>query len=202
MYMLFGKKEDKNKLPDLPSPRGNYGSMQDSNSLPSFPDSPSHNRFSQAVIKDAVSTPDRQDIPTVSNRPRMVEMKEWSPSQPSFDDEDEMDEEDMPMPDEPPARMNFNDSRISQPPKPMTKPASRPQMQMNADVFVRIDKFNHAKKALTQAQESLEQIDELIKKIRETKLKEDQELSSWENDILHVKSRIKEVTETVFEKLE
>jgi len=53
-----------------------------------------------------------------------------------------------------------------------------------------------------KARETLEDIDELIKKIRETKLREDQEISSWENDVLHVKTRIKEVSENIFEKLE
>lgn len=199
MYMLFGKKEDKNKLPDLPSPKGNYG-MND-NSLPSFPDSPTQRGFSQSAIKDAVASPN------MHTGPRTVEMKEWSPAGPAFDDED-----DMPLPDTPPARMEFPHRQemeeMDEEEMPITKRAPpkpqmmKPKMEMKNDVFVRIDKFNHARRALDKAQESLEQIDELVKKIRETKLKEDQELSSWENDILHVKARIKEVTETVFEKLE
>ncbi|MBI2632606.1 hypothetical protein HYW75_06380 [Candidatus Pacearchaeota archaeon] len=78
-----------------------------------------------------------------------------------------------------------------------SKPASR-----NQDIFVKIEKFQAAKRSLQTTHEHLEQIDSILKKIRETKLKEEQELTTWEKDLSLAKSRIQEITENIFEKLE
>ncbi len=51
-----------------------------------------------------------------------------------------------------------------------------------------------------KVQEKMEDIDELVKKIREVKMREEQELGSWENDLINIKSRIKDVSENIFEK--
>ena len=45
-------------------------------------------------------------------------------------------------------------------------------------------------------------MDELLKKIREIKLREEQELTTWEKEINNAKSRIKDVHENIFEKIE
>src|SRR3989344_775480 len=71
----------------------------------------------------------------------------------------------------------------------------------NNDVFVKIDRFYSAKKSLEATESKLEEIDELLKKIRETKMREEQELAAWEKEIATIKSRIKEVTDTIFEKI-
>ena len=78
-------------------------------------------------------------------------------------------------------------------------PAALPRKH---EVFVKIDKFHSAKRSLEMAKEKLEDIDALLKKIRETKIKEEQELSSWEKELSSVKARIKHVTENIFEKEE
>ena len=71
-----------------------------------------------------------------------------------------------------------------------------------SDVFVRIDKFHSARRALRGANNSLKEISELMKKIREVKLREEQELAAWERDVANVKARIRDVTENIFEKVE
>ena len=96
--MFFGKKEDKKKLPDLPPPRGSFGhigsiegvdrsSLFDEevggSSLPSFPDSPGHNDFSQAIIKDAASNRGQGEEIGESDEEdgsKTMEMEEWKPS--------------------------------------------------------------------------------------------------------------------------
>ena len=67
---------------------------------------------------------------------------------------------------------------------------------------MKIDKFHSAKKTLAAIESKVDEIDEMLKRIRETKLREDQELSSWDSELMHVKARIKEVSENIFEKLE
>ena len=47
------------------------------------------------------------------------------------------------------------------------------------DVYVKIDRFHSARKALNSAQIKLKEIDETMKKIRETRIREEQELSFW-----------------------
>lgn len=70
------------------------------------------------------------------------------------------------------------------------------------DVYVKIERFHSARKALNNARNKLAEIDELMKKIRETKMREEQELSSWEEEIESVKEKVEEVTNNIFEKVE
>ena len=46
------------------------------------------------------------------------------------------------------------------------------------------------------------EIDELLRKIRETKLREEQELVGWEKELTSIKSNLQGVTENIFEKVE
>ncbi len=70
------------------------------------------------------------------------------------------------------------------------------------DVYVKIDRFHSARRALNSAREKLKEIDELMRKIRETKMREEQELSSWEKEIESIKSKVEDVTKNIFEKVE
>jgi len=70
------------------------------------------------------------------------------------------------------------------------------------DVYVKIDRFHSARKALNGARNKLKEIDETMKKIRETRLREEQELSFWEKEIGSIKSKVEDVTKNIFEKIE
>jgi hypothetical protein len=70
------------------------------------------------------------------------------------------------------------------------------------DVYVKLDKFHSARKALVHARDKLKELDELMKKIRETRMREEQELASWEDEINAVKSKVEDVTRNIFEKIE
>ena len=70
------------------------------------------------------------------------------------------------------------------------------------DVYVKIERFHTARKALYSAQEKLKEIEEIMKKIRETRVKEERELATWEKDIDMVKSKVEDVTNNIFEKVE
>lgn len=167
--------------------------------LPSFPDSPMQRGFSQSAIKDAVAhesteeTPVGQALPASTAAMKTVEVDEWSshplpqpPSQPL-------------MTESPMQQQSPLSATIQMPP---LSSARLPRAPKNTDIFVKIDKFYSAKRALEAANEKLEEIDTLLHKIRETKMREEQELSSWEKDLATIKARMKEVTETIFEKVE
>jgi hypothetical protein len=84
--------------------------------------------------------------------------------------------------------------------KPVPRMAIQPQQV--ADVFVRIDKFHLARKSLSEIQNRLDDIDELIRRIRDTKLKEEQELAGWEKDLMQIRGKVQTVAENIFEKVE
>lgn len=195
MSLFKRNKEDEGRLPDLPS-SGNSPLMPafpdhhdeeenfERHALPAFPDSPSHNRFSQAAIKDAVGNNEQEF--SHERPPAVLEMDEWRPGTLKNNIEPEREHRGFlpPPPTELPQRV-------------MREPRSK-----TADVFVRLDKFQTAKRNLGEINQKLAEIEEMIRKIRETKLREDQELSSWENDLMQVKSRIQEVNDNIFEKVE
>ncbi|MCX8159086.1 MAG: hypothetical protein N3D20_02240 [Candidatus Pacearchaeota archaeon] len=70
------------------------------------------------------------------------------------------------------------------------------------DVYVKIDRFHSARKALEHARSKIEEMDILLKKIREVRMREEQELSSWEKEVSSVKNKIEEITRNIFDKIE
>ena len=69
-------------------------------------------------------------------------------------------------------------------------------------LLIRIDKYQTARKSLDEIDLRLNEIADLLKKIRETKLREEQELNAWDNELNSVKGKLKDVTQNIFEKLE
>lgn len=200
--MLWSKKEDTKKLPDLPSLPKNFGvrggqedigfddvdveeveDVKGHHSLPTFPDSARRNGFSQAAIKDAVGIADKEGIVPLpefrdieeggDKMRRVVEMEEWTPRERG----DEL------------AVLKKSSDFI---------PQEAPQV---SDIFVKLDRFRAARRSLADAYKKLEEIDGLIKRIRETKLREEQELAGWEKEIAQIKARVEDVSENIFEKV-
>ncbi len=195
--------------------------LVEDNPLPAFPDSPSGNSFSQVAIKDAVGeresaqvsgdlSPIRpgggqgdmqsgvgrgemQTAPQEEQPMTSMEMEEWQPTT-SSEDSENYDEDYL----EDPPEMDEEDEGAAY----LERPRVEVHKPVVGDVFVKIDKFHSAKKALGDVQVRLGEIDALVKKIRDTKLREEQELASWERDITHIKSRVQGVSENIFEKVE
>ncbi len=69
-------------------------------------------------------------------------------------------------------------------------------------IFVKIDKFKTARGSLTNVQEKLGEIDDLFKKLKDTKVKEDVEINYLEKELQSLKGKIRTVIEEVFEKTE
>lgn len=232
---LFGKKEER-KLPDLPTPREaglSFGLESESHALPTFPDSPSHNKFSEAMIKDAVGSRQMPEIPSIpapiglppvqkenkdEKKIKVVEVDEWQPSS-EMDHEEDSHEEDksserrfMPPPERKPMRPEHVYSksqdriprvqdRIKSPMIPPMKSHSQNEIGKK-EVFVRIDRYYTARKAMSEIAAKLEEVDDMVRKIREVKLREEQEIAAWERDIMNAKERIQEVNANLFDKLE
>ncbi len=184
--MFWEKRKKEVTLPDLPiSPESRLPPRFDSSripdeldeaevhELPSFPDSPMQQGFSQSAIKEAVTNEDADETFPELKRPnreisssgyKVVEMSDWS--------------------------------------KPLPLRPSPPSVKENKPIFVRIDKFQLARASLETVKLKLGEIESLLKQIRDVKAKEDQELSSWETELENIKSRIQSITSDIFDKTE
>lgn len=217
--MFFKKKEEKEGLPDLPmlplegfsskkstklevkgldGTFGKFSSDKDEgtdasteledevvierHALPSFPDSPMGKSFSQSVIRDAVSDEDSQlpELPEIDGSLRVKEIEE-KPVKIKSIDADEL----------------YRATQLVAAPRKVEE--FRP-IERNNDIFVKLDKFKSGRKSLGEVKERLNEIDFLLKRIRETKMREEQELVGWESELNFIKSKLKEVTENIFEK--
>ena len=200
---MFWDKKKQNGLPDLPLTNDSEKvsisdyerrkpGIQDSleegvHELPSFPDSPMQKGFSQAAIKDAVANEDisendnehfkTTELPEPNAPPRysVIEMDNWSPTKSS----------------------NLTSVPVS---RPMRSQVSRQVAEK--PVFVRLDKFQTARNSLDMVREKLDEAENLLKKIREVKMREDQELILWEKEMETIKARIKNVLTDIFERTE
>lgn len=220
MSMLFGKKSAKATLPDLPP--ANYSGLpafptmehkdvdeKQDKALPAFPDSPSHNTFSQAAIKDAVGEPEHDDESDLPEFPSASQnsygatkdvgaMDAWKPTSMKMTNSFHEDDDELsPAPSQKLSRAPMVDTEYSKPRSDEGFP-----MSSGSSVYVKLDKFHLARRTLREVQEKLEEVDSLIKRVRETKMREEQELTAWEKDIAHIKTRVKDVHENIFEKVE
>ncbi len=182
----------KTTLPRIPKPYDNENSepvsMKDNleserHALPSFPDSPIKKGFSQMAIKEAISTKE-DELPPLPELPEeKEELKEYNPSI---------------------SIMNQKSKLPNSPPPQTTRhiPLSSSQFPRpkNEDIYVKIDRFHSAKKTLKASKEKIDEIETLLRRIKETKIKEEQELESWEREIAEVKEKISNVISNIFEK--
>ena len=197
--MFWNKKEEKKSLPDLPEVNFHLSTNMpklpeekeslEKNALPSFPDSPIKSGFSQAAIKDAISAKNDEDedgekfedeINPVQNDKKFktIEIQDWSQKKEQSSQMYNRIEEHKQIPFPPPTFFST---------------------QKQQEIYVKIDKFHLAKNSLETIGQKLDEIDNLLKKIRETKLREEQELAIWEKEISSAKSRIQDVRENIFE---
>ena len=200
--MFWNKKKGGGKgLPDLPSSPRAVPSMRDFqipqmppenspkieaeepeeiHSLPSFPDSPMSKGFSQSAIKDAVETEE-----TGNQLPEVPEEKPESQISSNLP--------------EPPKIIEMNEDWHPAETQAPEEAIPRKKTYSNKPVFVKITRFKAARQSLDEIQEKLGSIDELLKTIREVKIKEDHELASWEKEIESIKSRINTIATNIFD---
>lgn len=197
--MFWSKKDKKDILPDLPPtkssipermpiPEEEHDFNEEKQGLPSFPDSPIKKGFSQSAIKDAVKGPDAEEneIPISPIDEKKIKIVE-------------IEEDNLEL-SEPPKSINPKSFKEEPASLQATYQKNPYPESKSSDIFIKIDKFHSAKRALVSAQEQIEKIDSVLRKIRETKMREEQELSSWEKEIVQAKSNIQEITKNIFDK--
>lgn len=65
-------------------------------------------------------------------------------------------------------------------------------------VFIRIDKFQLAKKNIEQMKTKIKEMEGIIGKINQVKLKEEEEIKSWLEEVEKLKARLSEIDSDVF----
>ena len=158
---------------------------REKHSLPSFPDSPFQKGFAQSAIKDAVEDNKLPSIPKSS----LKELPDI-PSPPHLEhnnSEEHHEPTKMPLPHMPDEKLEEQKEFHN---------------HHHSDVFIKIDKFKSAKRSLEITKEKLVEVEDIIKKLRETTTREEAHLNSWEKELDTVRNKVREVSENIFEKVE
>lgn len=201
--MFWNKKADKDSLPDLPPlksplkpafdipksspPMPQHEDVDDeqepteTHGLPSFPDSPLQKGFAQSAIKDAISQSPLENPDNESIHPSSIKTME-------------MDTPEVPAPLRQPQSFT-----LEEPPEHSYVAPRKPLVRGQQEIFVKLDKFNTSYRAITQISKKVEEMDGALRKIREIKLREEQELAAWEKELSSLKARLQEISDTLFE---
>lgn len=86
--------------------------------------------------------------------------------------------------------------------KPKIKRFSTTSTKEKKPIYVRLDKFETTIEILDEIKNKITEIETNLKKIREIKSKEEQELEEWEREIQIIKSKIETVDENIFNKFD
>jgi hypothetical protein len=186
---LFSKKE---KVPDIPSAPAlpdlpkTEEDKQNLPELPSFPATKSHENFNQQIVKSAVSdTPEVNEVPV--NVPNELHVKE------------EPMEESMipPKPSEPTPHIPELPRKKTLELTPSVMNSKQVTKQIEP-IFIRIDKFQAAQKDFEEIREKVKEIESVLRKVKDLKVKENEEISGWSEEVEKIKSRLSEIDVNIF----
>lgn len=197
--MALFKKKDKSKVPELPFLPSFPDEKIENKNLPSLPPNFNEN-FNRDMIKSAVNEDEPQFnesmIPSISPDSLPTQLQTQAPQipnrvppqiiQPQIPDRDIISPQNQELnlhPSYPPIRENV---RVIEGPE---------------SVFVRIDKFRIAKKELEEAKKGLLEAENILKKFREIKIKEDNDLGEIDLGLESIKKKIEGIDSLIFDKV-
>lgn len=184
-------------LPELPKPE-----KKDLPELPSFPMDSRNSDLNQEMVKSAVT-----DMPS----PEEKEMYMETPKELHTTEEPEDKPAILPghsvkgfIPTLPSITESSKKAQELTPPTtekpiPLTTETSAPKQI--EPIFVRIDKFQAAHKNFEEIKNKIEEIESVLKKIKDIRSHEEIELKGWTEDIKRVKSRLAEVDANIFNQI-
>lgn len=194
---LFSKKESIPELPTLPSVPEIKIVERKSNELPPLKDvSQSHYNSLDSSVKSDGDI--EASIGLAYNESKQIG-KIPLPDFPKFDSYPNTNEV---------KKLEMRESVLPDLPKPeyklsIEKPIREEMLKkdVNETIFVRIDKFQLAKKELNEVNKLVESAHDTIVKINEIKLQEDEELIAINEDLESLKAKLGEIDEYVFNRL-
>lgn len=174
---LFGKNQkEMPSLPELPELKEVKKEKREFSlpQLPSLPSTSLGEKFSRNMIKEAV-TGGKEEIGGANEfeRGRMMHSPEI------------------------PRTREIEESYVPEQFMPAMK-----RVKDKEPIFIRIDKFEESLKVLENTKNKIYEIERVLKEIRETKEKEERELTAWEEEIQKIKQQIERVDSEIFSKVE
>lgn len=168
------------ELPRLPEAKIEPPKKSEREKLPQLPTIPSSElgeKFSQNMIKEAVSGKEEDDEEGITqiNPPHLKKMmlEEITPERNLLKIKKEIPE-------------NFREvRRVKEEP-----------------IFIRIDKFEESLKLFEKTRERISQVEKFLRDIKKIKAEEEKELSIWEEELQNLKNQIEKINEDIFSKIE
>ncbi len=184
------KKEEAPKLPEIPrlpelpeSPMAKEELPQ----LPSFPNDSLGDKFSQNIIKEAVTG-----------------KKEEKEAGDEFARKEEMQK--MPKPPMKKQKKEFHPEYAARGITEMGKKEAQPkfekEMKKTEPIFIRIDKFEEGSHIFEDVKKQVSKIEQMFTSIKNVKEKEEKELGMWEEEIRQIKEKIEKIDSDIFSKIE
>ncbi|MEA3248208.1 MAG: hypothetical protein U9Q73_00720 [Nanoarchaeota archaeon] len=84
---------------------------------------------------------------------------------------------------------------------PIPRSDNNPIPKRVEPIFVRIDKFQLAQKNFEQIKDRVKEMESVLGKIKEIKLKEEAELKGWTEDVDKIKSQLSEIDSGIFDQI-
>lgn len=205
-----GKINEEVKLPKLPKLSGDSQPL----SLPSLPSTPGGLEPPKTLEKlPKIEATEIQPIPA-------IKQAIYGPESGLPEELEELPEPEIPEPPEmrpeieasvEPLEPSLSERRTLEMPsvpisprraKPFMPPKIQKSTKISKPVFIRLDKFQQTLETFEEIKSKVNEIEDLLNKIRETKIKEDQELAEWEREIQLIKSRIDLIDKNIFDKVD
>jgi|GEM_PF-2401630 chromosome segregation ATPase len=174
MQLFKKKKEDSGKLFELPE-------------LPGFPE--------MREIKEALK-PKEEAIPPLPALPQYP-VQAQQLQRPDIKKTEEIGSASAPLTRE---IMPVQMSRPSYPMQEENEEQARGKQR--EPIFVKIDKFNDALNNFEAIKQKISEIDSLLKKVKETRTKEQEEIDSWEREVEEIMSKVNNIDQKLFNKLD
>jgi hypothetical protein len=204
------------KLPELPSIDDNEYSDEAVPKLPSFPTNSLGIKFSQNIIKEAVSG--KKEVAGVFDANDFSEEEDseimHKPLKPIREEARDYDEREV-MTRSIKPNIREEESTTYEGGFPLMSAKSREISSPRGGyrekaygakkvepVFVRLDKFEEGMNLFEDIKAQIADMEHLIKNTHEIKQKEEEELNSWQNQLQEVKRQIEKVDRDIFSKIE
>lgn len=212
---LFGKKEAVPEIPTAPGlpelPKASVSSEFEKKSLPelpSFPNDSKNGSFNQDMVKSAVSDQDSSEekesdfsgIPEPPKKEKAVLPEaDFSPkpfgssSAPTFPS--------IPS-NNTPSLPSISESETVSRSAPIFSSSPVKQISREGEpIFVRIDKFQASQKNFDEIKDKISQIENILKKLKEVKVREEDELKGWTEDVENIKLKLGEIDSNIFSQI-
>ena len=173
--------EEELKLPDLPR-----GFSQTSRQGEFFPGSSSNINLPEIGNVEVSSLP---SLPGGDVNPNLIkDTIRYPPSQEPIKAE--------------PMDFESSDERESFIPSRIDSSEMKKYVKRNEPIYVRLDKFETTVESFNEIKEKINEIENLLVKLKDIKRQEEIELQEWENEIASIRARIDAVDRNVFGKLD